>query len=411
MKILHIIPSYLPAKLASGPIIPTHNLNKELIKRGVEVVVYTANLDGQEILNVPLNQEVNIDGVKVFYFPITFKPWQYSFGLHRALAKNIKDFDLIHITSVFLSASALGAYYAKKFKKPYIISPHGSLMSDPLSRHSLKKKIYLNLIEKKNLKNAAAIHFLINREKEDYLKAGLLLKKTIVIPNCFYLEESREISPNGLFRKKFGIGDNKKIVLFLARLHPIKGLDTLIPAFAEVIKKESRAVLVLAGPDENGYKKEIIKMINDYNLTFFDFSLHQSALSPRRPASCIFTGMLIGEKKVAAFRESNVFVLPSYTEALPMATIEAMYFGLPVVITEGVGISPNIDRAEAGLVINKDEKQLVEAILKILENPRLGKEMGQKGRELVETEFSSEKVAGKWIEEYNKIIKNYKKDE
>jgi len=131
MKILHIIPSYLPAKLASGPIIPTQNLNKELVKRGIEMVVYTTNLDDQEILDVPLNQEVNINGVKVFYFPIIFKSWQYSYKLHRALAKNIKDFDLIHISSVFLSVSTLGAYYAKKYKKPYIISPHGSLMDEP----------------------------------------------------------------------------------------------------------------------------------------------------------------------------------------------------------------------------------------------------------------------------------------
>jgi len=392
MKILHIIPSYLPARLASGPIIPTHNLNKELVKKGFEVVVYTTNLDGAKILDVSLNQEVDIDGVKVFYFPISFRGWQYSFALHRALAKNVKNFDLIHITSVFLSASTLGAYYAKKFKKPYIISPHGSLMSDPLSRHFLKKKIYLNLIEKKNLKDAA-VHFLVNQEKDDYLKAGLLLKKAIIIPNGFSIGELniKRLGFLGLnFRKKFNIPSDKKIILFLARLHPIKGLDTLIPAFAEVIKKEPNVVLVLAGPDENNYKKEVELKIENCKLKI--------------GKDVVFTGMLVGEDKISALQESDIFVLPSYSECLPMAVVEAMYFGLPVVITKNVGISLRVEKAGVGIVIEKDEKQLAEAILKILNNPNLGKEMGDKGRKLVETEFSAEKVAEKWIEEYKFLI-------
>jgi len=404
MKILHIIPSYLPARLASGPIIPTHNLNKELVKKGFEVVVYTTNLDGAKILNVPLNQEVDIDGVKVFYFPISFRSWQYSFALHRALAKNIKNFDLIHITSVFLSASTLGAYYAKKFKKPYIISPHGSLMSDPLSRHSLKKKIYLNLIEKKNLKDAA-VHFLVDQEKDDYLKAGLLLKKAIIIPNGFSPEEFNagtsdvpNIDVNARtsdvqkldFRQRFGISTDKKIILFLARLHPIKGLDTLIPALAEVIKKEPKAVLVLVGPDENNYKKEIELEIRNWKLEI--------------NKDIVFTGMLVGEDKISAYKESDVFVLPSYSENFGMAVVEAMCFGLPVIITKNVGISLRVEKAGAGIVIEKDEKQLAEAILKILNNPNLGKEMGEKGKKLIETEFSSEKVAERWIEEYKSLI-------
>jgi len=416
MKILHIIPSYLPAKLASGPIIPTHNLNKELVKKGIEVVVYTTNLDGTKILDVPLNQEIDIDGVKVFYFPISFRSWQYSFALHRALAKNVKNFDLIHITSVFLSVSTLGAYYAKKFKKPYIISPHGSLMSDPLSRHSLKKKVYLNLIEKKNLKEAV-VHFLVDQEKDDYLKTNLPLKEAVVIPNGIDNKENIKkttffnfnMSINGNvdiknldfqktnFRTKFGIGSDKKLVLFLARLHPIKGLDTLIPAFSEVIKKNSRVVLILAGPDEINYKKEVELKIENYQLKI--------------SKDVVFTGMLTGEDKISALQESDIFVLPSYSECLPMAVIEAMYFGLPVIVTRNVGIASFIEKAGAGIVVEKNEKQLAEAILKILNNSDLGKEMGRRGRNLVEIEFFSLKVAERWIEEYNKIIKIFKKYE
>lgn len=415
MKILHIIPSYLPAVYASGPIKPTHYLNKMLVKKGVDVVVYTMNFDGERRLDVPLEKEVNLDGVKVYYFPMTFRPWQYSYKLHRALVKNIKNFDLIHITSVFLSTSTLGTYYARKYKIPYIISPHGSLMDEPLRFRSFKKWLYVFLFERRNLKNASAIHFVVEAEKEDYLKTSLPFKKSIVIPNCFDTEKLNQKSQPRLFREKINLTNDKKVILFLGRLSWIKGLDTLIPAFAEVVKKEPKTILILVGPDEGGYKKEIIKMIENSRLIYKDLdsiSINQlnqyksAQISINQRVNIIFTGMLTGVDKIVAFQESDIFILPSYSENFGMAVVEAMYFGLPVVITKNVGISPSVEKAQAGLVINKDENQLVEAILKILNNPDLAKKMGENGKKLVREEFNSDKIADKWINEYKMIIKN-----
>ena len=396
MKILHIIPTYFPAHRQGGPIKSVHEMNKGLVKKGVEMTVYTTNIDGKSVLNVPLNQGVDIDGVKVWYFPATFRLWEYSFAFHRALAKNAKDFDLIHITSVFLAASALGAYYAKKFKKPYIISPRGSFMEEPLKYRPLKKKVYINLIEKRNLAGAEAIHFTVEKEKDGYLKAGLPFKKSIIIPNGLDVEVSNTITRDRIhFRKKFNISSDKKIVLFMGRLHFIKGLDTLIPAFAEVVKKEPNAILVLAGPNDKNYKKEIELKIKNCKLKINN--------------EVVFTGMLLGEDKIAAYRESDVFVLPSYSENFGIAVVEAMIAGNPVVVTKGVGISKEVEAAGAGLVVEKDVSQVAEAILKILNNSDLAKKMGEAGKKLVETEFSNEKVAEKFLKEYNKILQEYEK--
>lgn len=394
MKILHIVPAYFPAHRYGGPIESVHKMNKGLVENGVEITVYTTNIDGNSVLNVPLRQEIDIDGVKVFYFPISFRPWKYSFALHRALSKNAKDFDLIHITSVFLSVSTLGAYYAKKFNKPYIISPRGNFMEEPLKFRSLKKKIYVNLIEKRNLTGASAIHFTVEKEKEDYLKLGLPLKKAVIVPNSIDIENGIGVI-SGDFRKKNEISEDAKIILFMGRLHKIKGLDTLIPAFAEVFKKEPKAVLVIVGPDERNYKKEIELEIRNRKLEI--------------NKNVVFTGMLMGDDKKMAYKEANVFVLPSYSENFSMAVVEAMAINLPVIITKGVGISGEIEKAGAGIVVEKDEKQLAEAVLKILNNSDLAKKMGENGRKLVEAEFSSEKVARKFIEEYNKILQNYEK--
>ncbi|MEK7555446.1 MAG: glycosyltransferase [Patescibacteria group bacterium] len=388
MRILHIAPTYFPACHQGGPISSVHYLNKWLVKKGVDVTVYTTNIDGLGVLDVALNRLIDIDGVKVYYFPATFRPWQYSYSLHRALKKNLRNFDAVHITSTFLAASTLGAYYSKKFNKPYIISPRGNLMKEPLSGGLLKKKIYLFLIEKRNLAAASLIHFTVEAEKDEYLKAGLPLKKGVVIPNGLDLEEFSKRPPLKFFRKKFKIGDNKKIVLFMGRLSWIKGFDALIPAFAEVIKKNPDTVLALVGGDEKGHKKNVEFLISNFKLK----------------DKVMFTDILTGEDKIAAFQESDIFVLPSYSESFGMAALEAMYFGLPVVITKNVGISPSVEKVSAGIVVEKDERQLSGAILRILQNLELGKEMGERGKRLVEEEFSCQSVAERFIKAYNELI-------
>ncbi|NCN53227.1 glycosyltransferase [Candidatus Wolfebacteria bacterium] len=392
MKILRVTSSYFPAYRYGGPIKIDYELDKWLVKKGVEVTEYTTNIDGPRDLNVPTNQPINIDGITVIYFKSSFpRAWFYSRYLHKALAKHTKDFDLIHITSVFLSVSTLGAYYAKKFNKPYIISPLGSLMEILLKKKSpMKKKIYISLIEKRNLRDAAAIHFNVEAEKDEYSKLGFPLKRAIILPNGLDPSDfSSRVEP-GSFRKKFNIAKDQHVILFLSRLDWKKGLDTLIPAFNKVAEQQPKAILVLAGGDDEGYKKEIEKLIDKYNLK----------------EKVIFTGMIVGDDKTGAFQDSDVFVLPSYSDTFGMVVLEAMYFGLPVVITENVGIAPAIARASAGLVIKKDINELAEAILKILKNPDLAKKMGEAGRQLVRKEFSWSQIAEKFIKEYDNLITN-----
>ena len=428
MKILHVVSSYYPAFSFGGPIESVHKLNKFLVKKGVDTTVYTSNSGLRNIrmsdiqkLNLSISGmsdiqnigkgKCEIDGVRVFYFPYYgYVHWTFSPALFLALGREVKNFDLVHITGVWNFPVWAAAFWARFYKKPHIISPRGSLMKEPLEKKSqLKKKIYLSLITKRDFKKASAIHFTVEKEKKEYLKAGLPLRKAVVIPNGLDIKgyeirneyEYTKLGNN--FRKKFGIHHNAKIVLFLSRLNWKKGLDTLIPAFSEVIKKEPKAVLVLAGGDEKNYKKEIIKMINNRHLTCADFSPHNSAFSPRESASCIFTGMLLGEDKVAAYQIADVFVLPSYSENFGMVVVEAMAAEKPVVITKGVGISKEVEAAGAGIVIDKDEKQLAEAILKILDNPDLAKKIGERGKRLVETEFSWPEIASRFMEAYKNL--------
>jgi len=389
MKILHVVSSYWPAFGFGGPINSVHQLNKFLVRKGADVEVYTTNAGLKERKDIPLKKEMEIDGVKVFYFPCYgYIHWTFSPSLFFALAKNIKNFDIVQITGVWNFPVFAAAFWARIYKKPYIVSPRGSLMKEPLiGKSSFKKRLYLSLISKRDMEMASVIHFTTEAEKQDYLDTGLCFKKEVVIPNGIDAEDfSIKIKKNS-FRKKFGIPKNKKIALFMGRLNWIKGFGLLIPAFAEVVKKEKNAVLIIAGGDESGYGETVRKLVKECKLV----------------SNVIFTGMLTGEDKIAAYSESDIFVLPSYSENFGMALAEAMLFGLPVITTKYVGIAPDILKNKAGLIIDKDSEELTGAILNLLENKKLAEKIGENGKKLVKKEFLASIVADKFLKLYNDI--------
>lgn len=392
MKILHIIPNYIPLGRSAGPVLPTHFLNKSLVKLGEDVTVYTTNTDGSVVFrDVPLMKKVLCDGVKIIYFPISFpKTWMYSKDFVGELRKNIANFDIVHITSVFLAFSTIGARIAKQFNKPYIISPHGSLMKIPLTRRALKKSIYMNLVEKKNLLGASAIHFLVDKEEREYKDLDIPLRRSIIIPNGIDLNEFSANSPQGSFKNRFGIAQDKNIILFLGRIHKIKGLDTLIPALSRVVKEYSNTVLVIAGSDD-GYKAEVLRFIEKFKLKDF----------------VIFTGPIFGKDKIAALSESKIFVLPSYTESCSMSTAEALYFSIPTIITDTSGLSSEISGAEAGIIVKKNEDDLAQAILKVLKEPEFAVSISRKAHEFAIKKFSIDSIANRFLAEYNEIISEY----
>ena len=115
-----------------------------VIKKGVEVTVYTTNAGLKNKENIVLGRETGIDGVKVFYFPYYgYIHWTFSPVLCWAIRKNIKNFDLIHITGVWNFPVIAAAFWARFYKKPYIISPRGSLMKEPLAKKSSFKKGFI----------------------------------------------------------------------------------------------------------------------------------------------------------------------------------------------------------------------------------------------------------------------------
>jgi glycosyltransferase involved in cell wall biosynthesis len=167
----------------------------------------------------------------------------------------------------------------------------------------------------------------------------------------------------------------------------MKGFDVLIPAFREVVAQEPRARLVIAGPDEGGYRAEVERMIFDAGI--------KSAVA--------FTGHVDAKKRASLFASSAMLVQPSYRENFGMAVAEAMAAELPVVVSDRVNICDDIAAADAGRVVRRDAGPLAQAILELLRDPGKRAACGKRGRELVTTHYAPAVVGAQLRDVYARI--------
>jgi len=386
MKILHVIASIAPRY--GGPSNAVIRLCREIAKFGHEVTIFTTNMDGNENLDVPLDRPVEIDGFQVQYFPIRW-PRYYGFSLPfgRALAKHISRFDIVHIHSIYNFHTLAASHYCRKFNVPYLIRPHGSLDPYLTGRHPVRKRIFTSLFLQRDLDHAAAIHF--NTQEEMQLTESIGIKAPgVVVPGGINPSEFSHLPARGSFSHKYPEVRDKKIVLFLSRINFKKGLDILARAFGEVAQKRKDVYLVLTGPDNEGYATKVRAWLRE-----------EGALG-----RSLFTGMLSGQEKLAALRDSDIFVLSSYTENFGIAVVEAMACGLPVVISNRVNIWREVNDAGAGIVTNCESHEVAEAIMRLLDNRNLREEMGKRGKKLVEEKYTWPELAKQITQVYEQIL-------
>ena len=375
-----------------GPVNVCKNSCSALAKTGVEVTIYTTNLDyPRGILNVPLSTEIKENGYTIKYFPVQFMPYVYSFQLFRSIKNNIKNFDIVHIHGLYRFPQFVASYYARKYQIPYIVRPHGSL--DPFlynhKRNRIGKRIYEFLIENKNLNCASALHFTTEKEMQLVKPLGLEAPG-FIIPNGLDLDKFSSVYTVGNFRKKYKIG-NKKIILHFGRINFVKGLDILIDSFIKVSQVIDDVCLVIAGPDNDGYQSVVEKWIDVGGIT----------------SKVIFTGMLNGDEAWNLLTDSDIFVLPSYSESFGIAVFEAMYFELPVIISNKVKIYQEIQTANAGIVTSCNSIEVADAMIDLLNNNEECKAMGVAGKNLVKDKYNWKELANKLESKYQKIIATY----
>jgi glycosyltransferase involved in cell wall biosynthesis len=384
MKILQITNFFKPSWESGGPARVAYEISKKLIERGHEVTVYTT--DGfKSRLNVKKNKPVDIDGIKTYYFRNLSSYLARSMVLPipyylSTVARNeIKDFDVIHIHEHRTMLATIIHHYAKNYRIPYILQTHGSVL--PTFQKQRLKNIFDLFFGYNILRDASKVIALTKTEVEQYRKMGVDRDKIEIIPNGIDQSEYNNLPERGEFRRKYSISDDEKIILYLGRIHKIKGLDLLVKAFSDLVKELNNVRLVIAGPDD-GFLSPLKKQIGDLKIG----------------DKILFTGPLYERDKLMAYVDANVYVLPSVYETFPVTVLEAWSCSTPVIVTDHCGIADFVSKV--GCVVEYDKSKLRDAIIKILGDERSRERFGEKGRRLVGEEFN-------WSVTINQIEKMY----
>jgi glycosyltransferase involved in cell wall biosynthesis len=381
MRVLHVVPSYIPAWRYGGPIRSVHGLCAGLARAGAEVHVFTTNVDGDRDSDVALGRPVDLDGVKVSYFPSRrLRRLYYSPGMREALRRDLGGFDLVHLHSVFLWPTWAAARQAARSGVPYVVSPKGMLVRELMRRKSRwLKRLWVALIERRTLERAAGIQVTSRQELEEFKSFGFHATEPFLVPHGLDL-------PAG--RPRPGPPDpppgRRARIVFLGRISWEKGLDRLIPALRHLPDVE----LVLAGNDEA-----------DWTARLSELARSQGLLDRVR-----FAGPVQGEAKQEFLAGAALLVLPSYSENFGMAALEAMAAARPVVLSPEVGLADIVERTGSGIVVDGAPDRLGPAIDRLLRDPEQLRAKGENGRRTVEQRLTWDRVAEQMLRRYREIV-------
>jgi glycosyltransferase involved in cell wall biosynthesis len=352
VRILHVVPTYFPARRYGGPIVAVHGLCKALAARGHEVDVFTTNVDGDGTLDVSVAAPVNLDGVRVHYFPSPFPRLYWSPMMRRALA-GIGAYDVAHTHAVYLWPGIALARAAQKHGVPYIVSPRGMLVPELIrQKNRVVKTLWLQTLERRALAGAAAIHFTAPLELQEAQRIGLPLPSPAVVPNGIDLEPRPDVPRE------------ENTLVFLGRVTWKKGLDRVIEALPPNVR------FLIAGNDEEGLTPRLRELAE------------KRGVADRVE----FLGPVYGAAKNELLARATLFVLLSTSENFGNAVLEAMAMETPVVLSPDVGLADEVVRANAGVIG-------LESMDALLRDPVRRAELGRNGRALVASRFTWPRVA------------------
>jgi glycosyltransferase involved in cell wall biosynthesis len=391
MKILQVISAFAPAYSYGGPVKVTYETAKRLAARGHDVTVYTTDAcDSRNRLTYEQNP-VWMDGIEVYRFKnlsnkLAYGNFAVAPAIARALSRNTAKYNIVHMREYRTMQTILATYYARKYNVPFVVQAHGSIPHD-VGALKISKRLFDAIYGLRALRSASKIIALNEMEFAQYRRLGIDKHKIEIVPNGVDLPSDENASRKGAFRRKFGIRNDEKIVMFLGRIHKIKGLDLLLEAFSGLLGEMPSVRLVIAGPDA-GFLPFLIKQTKKLKVK----------------DNVLFPGPLYGAEKLEAFKDADVFVLPSTYETFPNAVLEACSLGVPVIVTDRCGIAELVRKN--GLVVKYDRDELREAIETMLANDQLRKTLGTDCKNYVISNLSWQKIVEKLETVYRAVIEN-----
>lgn len=325
MRILHVISSLRAA--LGGPTEVVRSLSAVLVEQGHNVEAVT--------LDAPADQEIQRFPVPVHSLGPARGSYAWSPALLPWLRRERSRFDAVLVHGLWQYPGFAVWRALAGTATPYLVFPHGML--DPWFRRRyplkhLKKWLYWPWGEYRVLRDARAVLFTCEEESRLAPQSFALYRANSVVTGL-----GTTTPPAGdaeAFFARFPALRGQRLLLFMGRLHPKKGCDLLLEAYASVIGTSPEWRLVFAGPDDVGYQRELFHIAE------------QRGIADR----VICTGLLRDEAKWGAFAAAEVFALPSHQENFGIAVAESLACGLPVLISNAVNIWREVDAAHAGFV-------------------------------------------------------------
>lgn len=390
MRVLHVIPSVGPFR--GGPSQAVLEIVRTLNQIGVQSEIATTNDNGPELLRVPLGVKTLFEQAPVWFFP-RFSPriapvreFAYSRGLTVWLRQNMNHYDLVHVHALFSYPCTTAMAMARRKHIPYIVRPLGLLCGWSLQQHALRKRLYLALIERRNLNASAGLEYTAEQELAEAaplrLRApGFVLPFGLDLPP--YIPESRQ-----RLRGLIHAPPDEPVILFLSRLHPKKGLHHLLEG-AEMLA-DRRFSVVVAGSGPADYEAQLKA---------------QAAAGPLR-GRVHFVGFAQGETKHMLLQGADLFALTSYSESFGIAVLEALAAGLPALVTPGVPLARLVEQFQLGWVTALNTTSIAAALDQALARGDHGEAAlrRERARALVAENFTWERIAARMAGGYQAVL-------
>ena len=372
MRILNVTESYAPFDEFGGPPVKVRALSEGLTARGHEVTVVTADWGLEKRLGQmnaapadrsPFGWRRNAARVTAIYLPTWFRYRAISWNpaVKRFCRARLQNFDIVHIFGLYDLLGPAVASFCRKRAIPYLVEPMGMFM--PIVRSLRLKRLYHTLFGKELLGGAAVVIATSDRELGALVSGGIPEKKIVLRRNGVEIPE--RFPERGSFRKTHQIPAHSPVVLFLGRLSTKKSPDLLLQAFASLRPRThaSEAWLVFAGPDDEGIRGHLEAMALRLGLT----------------SRVQFTGPVFGDEKWSAYRDADVFVLPSQNENFGNTAVEAAAAGTPVIVTEQCGVASLLSDG-AAIIVPHEEAALRSALEEVLGDGETGRRLSVAGK-------------------------------